>query len=217
MTQTQRDNAPGDPFLFGDRVREARRMLDWSQAQLASRVNVTRGYVSLLERGLRTPSESVAGRIFRAIVGSRLPPNSVVQGTFWEIDEEGHIVFGMRLSGKEHPVAWRGWKVEPDDPTAWGAAQLESYLNLYSVIISAFLEHLEVYPAERLEPLAERRPSVGTFMAFELDKHMVEHIARRAAEEGTTIQAEIRAALEWHLKLESTPLGRWLWMILRRL
>lgn len=166
---------------------------------------MTRGYISLLERGLRTPSEAVAGRIFRAIISSRLPANSV-QSTFWEIDEEGYVVFGMRLRGKEHSVAWRGWKLEPDQPGVWGPSQLESYLNLYSVLISAFLEHLEVYPAERLEPLATPRPLGGGPLALELDHDLVEWVGRYAAEKGMTIPAAMAAILEWSIKFRSASL-----------
>lgn len=55
---------------FGDKIREFREKQNLSQGELAERLNVSTPYVSLLERGLRSPSVKILEEIEQNIEGS---------------------------------------------------------------------------------------------------------------------------------------------------
>ncbi|MEW6087289.1 MAG: helix-turn-helix transcriptional regulator [bacterium] len=55
---------------FGDKIRELREKQNLSQEELANRLNVSTPYVSLLERGLRSPSIEILKEIEQNLEGS---------------------------------------------------------------------------------------------------------------------------------------------------
>lgn len=52
---------------FGENVRRKRRLLDFTQEQLAEKLDVHRTYMSFIERGLRNPSLLMLFKISRAL------------------------------------------------------------------------------------------------------------------------------------------------------
>lgn len=50
-----------------ERLRTARERLGWTQATLAARLGVSQGYVALLERGQRQPSDALRRRLARVL------------------------------------------------------------------------------------------------------------------------------------------------------
>lgn len=52
---------------FGDNVRRKRRLLDFSQEQLAEKLGIHRTYMSFIERGQRNPSLLMLFKISRAL------------------------------------------------------------------------------------------------------------------------------------------------------
>ena len=50
-----------------ERLRTAREALGWTQATLAARLGVSQGYVALLERGQRQPSDALRRRLARVL------------------------------------------------------------------------------------------------------------------------------------------------------
>ena len=61
--------------LFGQSLRELREVIGISQEELAFRCGLHRTYISLLERGVRTPSLDVVFRICEAL---DTPPEEIV-------------------------------------------------------------------------------------------------------------------------------------------
>jgi transcriptional regulator with XRE-family HTH domain len=59
-----------------ERLRTAREALGWTQATLAARLGVSQGYVALLERGQRQPSDALCRRLARVLdlPATTLPP-----------------------------------------------------------------------------------------------------------------------------------------------
>ncbi|MDD5773018.1 MAG: helix-turn-helix transcriptional regulator [bacterium] len=55
---------------FGDKIRELREKQNLSQGDLAKRLNVSTPYISLLERGLRSPSVNILEEIEQSLEGS---------------------------------------------------------------------------------------------------------------------------------------------------
>ncbi|WP_416376368.1 helix-turn-helix domain-containing protein [Thermus sp. PS18] len=53
-----------DVKRLGKVIRAARTARGWSQEELARRVGVTQGHISLVERGVKTPSVGVLVRLF---------------------------------------------------------------------------------------------------------------------------------------------------------
>ena len=82
------------PMTHTRTLREARRARRITQVQLAERARVDQTYVSLIERGLRSPSDYIKSRLAKAlrITPSSLrfelpsPDASLAQGS----DREGH-------------------------------------------------------------------------------------------------------------------------------
>jgi transcriptional regulator with XRE-family HTH domain len=64
-------------FVFHDLIRQARLKAGFTQEDLASKVRLSREYVSLLERGKRTPTVTVFIRLCRALGLS--PADLIVQ------------------------------------------------------------------------------------------------------------------------------------------
>ena len=52
---------------FGDRVRERRQELGWSQEQLALKASINRTYIASLESGRRNPSLDLIARLAAAM------------------------------------------------------------------------------------------------------------------------------------------------------
>ncbi len=52
---------------FGENVRRKRRLRDFTQEQLAEKLDVHRTYMSFIERGLRNPSLLMLFKISRAL------------------------------------------------------------------------------------------------------------------------------------------------------
>ena len=52
---------------FGDRVRERRHELGWSQEQLALKASINRTYIASLESGRRNPSLDLIARLAAAM------------------------------------------------------------------------------------------------------------------------------------------------------
>jgi transcriptional regulator with XRE-family HTH domain len=57
---------------FGQRVKELRERLDWSQEKLSERANLDTTYISGIERGQRNPGLNTLQRLARAL-GVTLP------------------------------------------------------------------------------------------------------------------------------------------------
>lgn len=55
------------PIRFGRKVKELRKTIGISQNELAERVGVSKDYIGLIERGLRSPSLQVIERIARSL------------------------------------------------------------------------------------------------------------------------------------------------------
>lgn len=53
--------------LFGNRLRELRNMRNWSQEELAFRCNVSKNYISDVERGRRNVSLKAIEKIARGL------------------------------------------------------------------------------------------------------------------------------------------------------
>lgn len=52
---------------FGERVRERRNELNWTQKQLARKLDMSQGYLSEIETGLRAPTLDTVERIAKAL------------------------------------------------------------------------------------------------------------------------------------------------------
>lgn len=61
---------------FGDVLRQAREECGLTQAELAGRANITRVYVGLLERGKKTPTLDVYGRLCKAM---KIAPSKLME------------------------------------------------------------------------------------------------------------------------------------------
>ena len=53
--------------LFGDRLKERRRALGFTQAQLFSRTGITAAYISLVERGRANPTLDIMVKLAEAV------------------------------------------------------------------------------------------------------------------------------------------------------
>lgn len=69
-------------LAFGQVLRDRRRELGWSQEQLAEASQTTRGYISLLERGVNSVSIDMLFRLAQAL---RTSPSTIL------LQVEGHL------------------------------------------------------------------------------------------------------------------------------
>ena len=56
-----------DKLTMGDRVREARKSKNWTQEQLAEKLDITLVYISEIERGLKMPSMPLFIKLIEAL------------------------------------------------------------------------------------------------------------------------------------------------------
>src|SRR5216684_487235 len=86
-----------------DLLKTARQRLQWSQRDLAQRLGVTPGYIALLEKAERSPSEDLWNRITRLFRADPRSQDLFPRDTAGPAQSFGHMTFVGRWPGYDPP------------------------------------------------------------------------------------------------------------------
>lgn len=176
MASTDQAPATADPFSIGDRIRESRKQVGVSQADLARKVGVTQPAVANWESGVHDPRRLMLTKIADAL---RVSPDWLASGARSTAEADKHPAAAYIRRPIQHTpvISFADAARLLDDPDADPHAVAEDYIPVTSgaeKLFALFVDDEAVdlaFPKETLVVIdyADRRPADGAFGLFVLD------------------------------------------------
>jgi transcriptional regulator with XRE-family HTH domain len=176
MASTEQATAIADPLSIGDRIREARKQVGFSQMDLARKVGVTQPAVANWESGVHDPRRLMLAKIADALMVS---PDWLASGARSPAEADKHPAAAYIRRPIQHTpvISFTDAARLLDDPDADPHAVAEDYIPVTSgaeKIFALFVDDEAVdlaFPKETLVVIdySDRRPADGAFGLFVLD------------------------------------------------